>query len=69
MDRLPASRFLPASRNNFNTGIGSVKGTWLEATRGIGWRFGMTKRSAFEYRGTSPEIIRLAVMMFIRFTL
>lgn len=29
----------------------------------------MTKRSPFRYFKTSPEIIRLAVMMYVRFTL
>ncbi|MET4804990.1 transposase-like protein [Limibacillus sp. MBR-115] len=29
----------------------------------------MTKRSPFRYFNTSPEIIRLAVMMYIRFPL
>jgi putative transposase len=29
----------------------------------------MTKRSAFRYFKTSPEIIRLAVMLYIRFPL
>jgi len=29
----------------------------------------MTKRSPFRYFKTSPEIIRLAVMMYIRFSL
>ena len=29
----------------------------------------MTKRSPFRYFKTSPEIIRLAVMMYIRFPL
>jgi putative transposase len=30
------------------------------------WRRGMTKRSSFRYFKTSPEIIRLAVMMYVR---
>lgn len=29
----------------------------------------MTKRSPFEYFKTSPEIIRLAVMLYVRFPL
>ena len=29
----------------------------------------MTKRSSFRYFKTSPEIIRLAVMMYVRFPL
>jgi putative transposase len=29
----------------------------------------MTKRSAFRYFKTSPEIIRLAAMMYVRFPL
>jgi putative transposase len=33
------------------------------------WRRGMTKRSPFRCFKTSPEIIRLAVMMYVRFPL
>jgi putative transposase len=33
------------------------------------WRRGMTKRSSFRYFKTSPEIICLAVMMYVRFPL
>jgi len=32
-------------------------------------RLGMTKRSPFRYFKTSPEIVRLAVMMNVRFPL
>jgi len=33
------------------------------------WRFRMTKLPPFKYFKTSPEIIRLAVMLYIRFPL
>ena len=41
----------------------------LEPGRGLSWRSGMTKPSPFRYFKTSPEIIRLAVMMYVRFSL
>ncbi len=41
----------------------------LEAGRGPVYLLGMTKRSPFRYFRTSPEIIRLAVMMYVRFPL
>lgn len=37
--------------------------------KGAGQRRLMTKRSPFRYFQTSPEIIRLAVMMYVRFPL
>ena len=46
---------------------GTVKGTWLEAVAPHRFPCIMTKRSPFRYFKTSSEIIRLAVMMDIRF--
>ena len=37
--------------------------------RGPTWPVGMTKRSPFKDFKTSPEIIRLAVMLYARFPL
>lgn len=34
-----------------------------------GYRFEMTKRTPFRYFKTSPEVIRLAVMLYARFLL
>jgi putative transposase len=50
-------------------GDGTVRATRLEAGKGAGQRLAMTKRSPFRYFETSPEVIRLAVMMYIRFPL
>ncbi len=41
----------------------------LERGRGPATLLGMTQRSPFWYFRTSPEIIRLAVMMYVRFPL
>ena len=41
----------------------------LEWGRGPATLLGMTQRSPFRYFRTSPEIIRLAVMMYVRFPL
>ena len=35
----------------------------------LAWPFGMKRRDPFKYFKTNPEIIRLAVMLFIRFPL
>ena len=43
--------------------------TGLEPGRGPAQRSGMTKASPFRYFKTSPEIIRLAVMKYVRFPL
>ena len=48
---------------------GTVRQNLLEAGRAVALLRGMTKRSPFRYFKTSPEIIRLAVMMYIRFPL
>ncbi len=48
---------------------GSVRGMALEEGRAVAQPRLMTKRSPFRYFRTSPEIIRLAVMMYIRFPL
>ena len=37
------------------------------AVRARPWRHAMTKRSPFRYFKTSPEIIRLVVMKYVRF--
>ena len=46
---------------------GVVRGNRLEATSASGQAFPMTKCSSIQYFKTSPEIIRLAVMLYIRF--
>ena len=48
---------------------GSVRRTSLETGQGARKRPGMTKRSPFRYFKTSPKIIRLAVMLYVRFPL
>jgi len=48
---------------------GLFRGTRLEAGQGARSPLPMTKRSPFKYFKTSPEIIRLAVMLYVRFTL
>ena len=49
--------------------MGSVIETWLERFRARAWPLGMSARSPFRYFKTSPAIIRLAVMIWIRFPL
>ena len=44
-------------------------GNWLEPRLGNAYCLWMTQRSPFRYFKTSPEIIRLAVMLYIRFPL
>jgi hypothetical protein len=61
MRRCPT--FSPSSRG------GAVIGTLLEAGRASNSRRGKPKRFPFRYFKTSPEIIRLAVMMYVRFPL
>ncbi len=51
------------------SGEGSVRQIRLEAGRALTYRPAMTKRSPFRYFKTSPEIIRLAVMLYVRFPL
>ena len=59
-------RLASGSRGTF---AGSVRANLLEAVRAVAQRPIMTKRSPFRYFRTSPEIIRLAVMMYVRFPL
>ena len=49
--------------------MGTVRAKSVEAGRVSNWRYGMTKRSPFRYFKTSSEVIRLAVMMYVRFPL
>ena len=42
---------------------------FVEPGRALIWFHGMTKRDPFKYFKTSPEIIRLAVMMYVRYPL
>jgi putative transposase len=48
---------------------GTVRQTWLERDKGPATFGVMTQRSPFRYFKTSPEIIRLAVMLYVRFPL
>src|SRR3712207_4418416 len=48
---------------------GTARAIWFERGRGPATLPSMNKRSPFRYFRTSPEIIRLAVMMYIRFPL
>ena len=48
---------------------GAVEATRLERGREPATLPGMSKCSPFRYFRTSPEIIRLAVMMYVRFPL
>ena len=48
---------------------GPVRGIRLEAGRPVGQRFQMKNPSPFRYFKTSPEIICLAVMLYVRFPL
>ncbi len=50
-------------------GMGTVRRTWLERGRGLATLLGLTQRSPFRYFKTSPEVIRLAVMLYVRFPL
>ena len=47
----------------------AVRAIRLERGRGPASLPGMTRRSPFRYFRTSPEIIRLAVMLYVRFPL
>jgi putative transposase len=49
--------------------LDTIRAKSVEAGRVRNWRRGMTKRSPFRYGQTGPEIIRLAVMMYVRFPL
>jgi len=46
---------------------GTVRAKSIEAGRAKNWRRGMEKRSPIRYFKTSPEIIRLTVMMYVQF--
>ncbi len=48
---------------------GSFRGNLVESGRADKLLFGMIKHSAFRYIKTSPDIIRLAVMLYLRFPL
>jgi putative transposase len=48
---------------------GAVKGSWVEAGVAAPYPTLMTKRDPFKYFKTSSEIIRLAIMMYVRFPL
>ncbi len=48
---------------------GSIRGNWLEGTKALGYPPLMTQRSPFRYFKTSPVVILLAVMLYIRFPL
>ena len=49
--------------------LGFVRENRLEPGRVVAYVCGMTKPNPFRYFRTSPEIIRLAVMMYVRFPL
>jgi hypothetical protein len=46
---------------------GHCQKKFFEAGRAKNWRRGMEKRSHIRYFKTSPEIIRLTVMMYVQF--
>ena len=48
---------------------GAVRRTSLERGRGLATLTGMTKGYAFRYFKISPEVIRLAAMLYVRFPL
>ena len=52
-----------------NSGIGNVRQNELETGAAALYPRRMTKRSPFRSFKTSPEIIRLAVMLYVRFPL
>ena len=60
---------LPDSVFELNPLNGLVRTNRLEPGMAGFWPAEMTKRSPFRYFKTSPEIIRLAVIMYIRFPL
>ena len=66
----PARAGFGANDHGFRAGDeGSVRQTRLEPGRGAATLQGMTRRSPFRYFRSSPEVIRLAVMMYVRFPL
>ena len=48
---------------------GSVRQNELETEQAVSYSLRMTKHSPFRYFKTSPEVIRLAVMLYVRFPL
>ena len=48
---------------------GFVRGNWVDAALRPPYPARLTKRDPFKYFKTSREIIRLAVMMYVRFPL
>lgn len=48
---------------------GAVRRTLLEASRAVLYPVQMSLPSPFRYFMTSPEIIRLAVMLYVRYPL
>jgi putative transposase len=66
--------FLSAGLISLTGGVGiifggAVKGSWVEAGVAAPYPTLMTKRDPFKYFKTSSEIIRLAIMMYVRFPL
>lgn len=60
---------MSATKRSGIGGIGAVERKLVEACRASIQRRGMTKRCPFRYFKSNPEIIRLAVMMYVRFPL
>lgn len=56
-------------KRNSDCLTGTIRLNRLEAGKSVSWRHQMTKSSPFQYFKTSPEIIRLAVIMYVRFPL
>ena len=54
---------------SINVCIGNVRQNELETGRAALYPRRMTKHPPFRYFKTSPEIIRLAVMLYVRFPL
>jgi len=63
MSNLPAYWRVPWYRRKIRFGF--VRANGLKADRAVTYFRWMTKRSLFRYFRTSPEIIRLAVMMYV----
>lgn len=49
--------------------MGPVRETHVDRGRAVEWRLTMTSCSPFKYFETSPEIIKLAVVYYIRYPL
>ena len=52
-----------------NSAEGTVRRKFIEANKALASSRRMTKRSPFRCFKTSPEIIRLAVMLYVRYPL